>query len=129
MCNCFDNSDHIEELKKLNKLLLAKFLELLHILTTQPDGFQLRVEEIELILVNMHHLLNSYRPHQARQTLISCMEQQIQAKQQTSQSIQQQFKQVNDILDTIHKLADGSATPNNTNNHNNNNTTKTPSVT
>jgi len=41
------------------------------------------VEEIDLLFINMHHLLNSYRPHQARQTLIAIMENQVQRRVKT----------------------------------------------
>jgi mediator of RNA polymerase II transcription subunit 7 len=70
-------SDPAEELKMLNAKLLKTFLELIDLLITNNDEYKGKIDEINLIAVNMHHLLNSYRPHQGRQTLISMMEQQL----------------------------------------------------
>jgi mediator of RNA polymerase II transcription subunit 7 len=36
-----------------------------------------KVQDIRTILINMHHLINEYRPHQARETLIMMMEEQL----------------------------------------------------
>jgi mediator of RNA polymerase II transcription subunit 7 len=62
-------------------------MELLEYLIKNPAQYKTKVDEVELILVNMHDLLNSYRSHQARQTLISLMEQQSKRRSQTIQNI------------------------------------------
>ena len=70
--------DHKRELKKLNHSILINFLDLLDILIFAPDSVK-RVEKLEdlsLLFINMHHLINEYRPHQARETLRVMMEEQ-----------------------------------------------------
>lgn len=62
-------------------------MELLDFLTTNPEEFRSKTEEIELLFVNMHHLINSYRPNEARQILISMMEEQIKRRQETMKNI------------------------------------------
>jgi len=59
------------ELKKLNKSVVAAFLDLLEILIKCPDSSERRekVETIRMLFINMHHLINEYRPVQARDTL------------------------------------------------------------
>jgi hypothetical protein len=53
------------ELKKLHKMLLIRFDALLQQLLSSPEeNCKAKVSEIETILVNMHHLMNAYRPHQ-----------------------------------------------------------------
>jgi len=64
--------DHAVELKKLHQLLLLRFGELLDRLLTSPETYKAKVQEIEVILVNMHHLMNSYRPHQVREPRPRC---------------------------------------------------------
>jgi len=104
--------NRIEELKKLNKSLLFKFLELLEYLIKNPSQYKSKVDDIELILVNMHHLLNSYRSHQARQTLISLMEQQIIRRKQTIQNIDEGLNQSKSILENVLNILDeGSKLP------------------
>lgn len=60
------NYSHRTELKKLNFSVLANFLDLLDILIKNP-GSEKRSEtlrHISDIFINMHHLVNEYRPHQ-----------------------------------------------------------------
>lgn len=94
--NDFDKSDEsvqsshqsrIWELKKLLKSMLLNFLELIKILSLNPEKFPQKVEDIRIILINMHHLLNEYRPHQSRDSLILLMEDQIQRVQEEIRSI------------------------------------------
>jgi mediator of RNA polymerase II transcription subunit 7 len=73
--------DHKEELKKLNISLLFNFLELIDMLIKNPQLYPKKLEEIKTILINMHHLMNTYRPHQARQILIEILQTQVQRKQ------------------------------------------------
>lgn len=57
-------SDFKKELKSLNRELQLHILELADILVERPSQYARKVEDISLILKNMHHLLNSLRPHQ-----------------------------------------------------------------
>uniref|UniRef100_A0A183C4B3 Mediator of RNA polymerase II transcription subunit 7 n=1 Tax=Globodera pallida TaxID=36090 RepID=A0A183C4B3_GLOPA len=59
------------ELKKLNRSLTAAFLDLIEILIRCPDhGDRLeKIDTIRNLFVNIHHLINEYRPVQARDTL------------------------------------------------------------
>jgi mediator of RNA polymerase II transcription subunit 7 len=74
------HQDRIWELKKLLKSLLISFLDLVGIMSIAPENFPAKVEDMRIILINMHHLLNEYRPHQSRESLILIMEDQIQKK-------------------------------------------------
>ncbi|KAF7721811.1 Mediator of RNA polymerase II transcription subunit 7 [Apophysomyces ossiformis] len=74
--------DRIQELKKLNRVLIVQFLDLLNVLVHEPEAFGQRIERISYIFINMHHILNEYRPHQARETLRLLMENQLTRKRQ-----------------------------------------------
>lgn len=56
--------DFKKELKSLNRELQLHILELADILVERPSQYARKVEDISLIFKNMHHLLNSLRPHQ-----------------------------------------------------------------
>ncbi|ODQ78926.1 hypothetical protein BABINDRAFT_162585 [Babjeviella inositovora NRRL Y-12698] len=71
----------VTELKKLLKSLLLNFLELVGILAVSSENFHLKIENIRTIIINIHHLLNEYRPHQSRESLILLLEKQIDSKQ------------------------------------------------
>lgn len=59
------------ELKKLNFSILANYLDLLDIITRDPSSLKRKekLDHIGQLFINMHHLLNEYRPHQARDLL------------------------------------------------------------
>jgi len=70
------NFDHRRELKKMNHSVLVNFLDLLDILIHCPDSpkRQEKIDDISLLFIHMHHLINEFRPHQARETLRVMME-------------------------------------------------------
>jgi len=94
------DANHIEQLNKLHISLMIKFLELLDYLVNEPSEYKSKVEDIELIMVNMYHLLNTYRPHQARQTLIAMMEEQIERRNKFIGVLQERTKEVDLSLES-----------------------------
>jgi len=70
------NYDHKRELKKINHSILVNFLDLLDVLIRAPESPKRgeKLEDLNLLFINMHHLINEFRPHQARETLRVMME-------------------------------------------------------
>lgn len=106
------NYDHKKELKKLNHSILANFLDLLDILIKNPESRK-RVEKIEdltLLFIHMHHLINEFRPHQARETLRVMMEVQYRQRLETAKRFECHLEKVQNILRScVEKLPDSSA--------------------
>ncbi|VDK77200.1 unnamed protein product [Litomosoides sigmodontis] len=69
------NGDWRSELKKLNRSTVAAFLDLLDILIRCPNHPERleKINNLRLLFINMHHLINEYRPVQARDALQSMM--------------------------------------------------------
>ncbi|VDK69483.1 unnamed protein product [Onchocerca ochengi] len=69
------NGDWRSELKKLNRSTVAAFLDLLDILIRCPNHPERleKISNLRLLFINMHHLINEYRPVQARDALQSMM--------------------------------------------------------
>ena len=46
-------------------------MDLLDILIKCPDSSKRtdKIEDLKLLFINMHHLINEFRPHQARETI------------------------------------------------------------
>lgn len=63
--NLLPYPDFKKELRTLNRELQLHILELADVLVERPSQYARRVEDISLIFKNLHHLLNSLRPHQA----------------------------------------------------------------
>ncbi|CAN6716783.1 unnamed protein product [Malus baccata var. baccata] len=92
------NIDFKKELRSLNRELQLHILELADILVERPSQYARRVEEISLIFKNLHHLLNSLRPHQARATLIHILELQIQRRKQAVEDIKRRREEAQRLL-------------------------------
>ncbi|KAF5941255.1 hypothetical protein HYC85_022422 [Camellia sinensis] len=88
------NSDFKNELRTLNRELQLHILELADVLIERPSQYARRVEDISLIFKNLHHLLNSLRPHQARATLIHMLELQIQRRKEAVEDIKRHLYHV-----------------------------------
>lgn len=91
----------IQELRRLLKSLLLNYLELVGMLSVNPELFPSKVDHIRIILVNIHHLLNEYRPHQSRESLIMLLEEQLEFKKREIQHIEQTCQHVREKLGRI----------------------------
>uniref|UniRef100_A0A7N0TCV1 Mediator of RNA polymerase II transcription subunit 7 n=1 Tax=Kalanchoe fedtschenkoi TaxID=63787 RepID=A0A7N0TCV1_KALFE len=92
------NVDFKKELRSLNRELQLHILELADVLVDRPSQYARRVEDISLIFKNIHHLLNSLRPHQARATLIHILELQIQRRKQAVEDIKRRREEAQKLL-------------------------------
>ncbi|KAF9986151.1 Mediator of RNA polymerase II transcription subunit 7 [Modicella reniformis] len=96
--------DRVRELKKLNHSAVFNFLELVHILSTSPSEFAGKVDQIRVIFINMHHILNEYRPHQARETLKLMMEEQLAKKKKETEALRKTCADLRRKLATLKEL-------------------------
>ncbi|KAJ8406087.1 hypothetical protein AAFF_G00309750 [Aldrovandia affinis] len=92
--------DHKRELKKLNMSILVNFLDLLDILIKSPGSIRReeKLEDLKLLFVHMHHLINEYRPHQARETLRVMMEVQKRQRLETAERFQKHLERVVEMI-------------------------------
>lgn len=88
----------INELKKMTKSLLLNFLELVGLLSKNPSLAATKVEHIRTILINIHHLLNSYRLHQSRETLILTMQKKLSETEDEIHSIKETCENVEEKM-------------------------------
>ncbi|KAG7877007.1 hypothetical protein KL925_005244 [Ogataea polymorpha] len=93
--------ERIEELKKMTKSLLLNFLEFTGLLAKNPALAHVKIEQIRVILINLHHLLNSYRLHQSREGLILKMEEKIRNDRETIQKIENTCLQVEERIRSL----------------------------
>ncbi|KAL4921498.1 mediator of RNA polymerase II transcription subunit 7 [Aspergillus aurantiobrunneus] len=94
--------NHAYYLLKISKSLLLNFLEFVGILSVTPEQFEPKLEDIRNLFINAHHLLNLYRPHQARESLILMMEEQL---SRTKDEIQQMDKLKEELRGVLDQLA------------------------
>jgi len=84
-------------LKRLAKSIMLNFLELLGILSINPE----KAEDLKTLFLNFHHLLNEYRPHQARESLILMMQDQLDRSRAETQGIRDMKEKVEGILEGL----------------------------
>jgi mediator of RNA polymerase II transcription subunit 7 len=96
------NYDHKRELKKLNHSILVNFLDLIDILIKSPDSPKRteKLEDLNLLFIHMHHLINEFRPHQARETLRVMMEKQKKQRHNIAEIFQLHLEKVKELIQT-----------------------------
>jgi DNA repair exonuclease SbcCD ATPase subunit len=90
--------DTVSVLKKLNMSLLFEFLDLLKVLTAEPSRWEEKVESLKKSLFEMHHILNSFRPHEARESVIALLQRQVERRKATLAEVEGRIQQADNIL-------------------------------
>lgn len=85
-------------LKALLRSTLLSFFELTSLLSANPTAAFAKIEDFRILFLNMHHLINEYRPHQARETLILMMEEQIDRRRAEVEAMRQMRERVEEVL-------------------------------
>ncbi|KAJ5753353.1 uncharacterized protein N7511_007506 [Penicillium nucicola] len=93
--------NHAYYLLKISKSLLLNFLEFVGILSVSPEQYQPKVEDMRNLFINAHHLLNLYRPHQARESLIMMMEEQLKHTREEIKQMDKVKTEVEGILEQL----------------------------
>lgn len=85
-------------LTSIAKSILLNFLELVGILSLDAAQYAPKIDHFNALFFNAHHLINEYRPHQARETLIAMMEEQLAAEEAEIAAIQSMNGRLNEVL-------------------------------
>ncbi|CAM9222603.1 unnamed protein product [Phaeothamnion confervicola] len=72
-----DGMEYRREMQRLLGSIMANYRQLLDVLVRCPTLQGKKVDDLELLFVNFHSLLNRYRVHQAREQLAGRMRQQV----------------------------------------------------
>ena len=81
--------------------VLANFLEVTNILSMDPEKAPDKLEDLRVLLLNAHRVLNEYRPHHARETLIHLMQQRVDGLQKQIRDVTDMEAQVDDVLASL----------------------------
>jgi mediator of RNA polymerase II transcription subunit 7 len=85
-------------LKKLARSIILSFIELVGILSVNPELYIEKTEHLQRLFENALHLINEYRPHQARESLILMMEKQIKKMRDEIETVKNMEEKVNTLL-------------------------------
>ncbi|CCI45962.1 unnamed protein product [Albugo candida] len=103
--------DYKAQLKKLNRSLLANCIQLLDVLIRNPKLFNEKVDDLELLFVNMHNLINKFRPHQAREHIILMLQSQIEEKQAAISDFRRVLEESREQVERAHSALDFDTQP------------------
>ncbi|ORX93585.1 MED7 protein-domain-containing protein [Clohesyomyces aquaticus] len=87
-----------EYLQRLIRSILLKFLELLGVMSRDPTKWRDAMTDIGTMGANMHALINEYREHQMRETLILLMEDQLDKKRAEVDGVGKMKQKVEETL-------------------------------
>lgn len=65
------NRGRATEMKKLVQSILIKYLEIISTLYNNPAEFAPLIEPFRVLFINLHHLLNEWRPFQVKDFFFS----------------------------------------------------------
>ena len=100
--------DRQKVLFRLLRSILLAYMSLLGLVAIDPvsPAKSEKIAEMLTMVMNMHALINEYRPHQARETLIRKMEAQVLRKKAEIESVRKMGERVRAVLDGFEKEAD-----------------------
>ncbi|QSZ35958.1 hypothetical protein DSL72_007080 [Monilinia vaccinii-corymbosi] len=99
-----NHEDRALILKRIAKSLLLNFLELVGIMSINPEQSHEKISDLNTLFVNFHHLLNEYRPHQARESLILMMQDQLDRSRAETEGIMKMKEKVEGLLEGFSQI-------------------------
>ncbi|PNS14943.1 Mediator of RNA polymerase II transcription subunit 7 [Sphaceloma murrayae] len=92
------STDPTPKLIALSRAILLNFLELVGIIANDPEQAAEKIEDLQTLFYNAHDLINQYRPHQARESLILMMEEQVEMVRAEMKAVKDGREKVGDLL-------------------------------
>uniref|UniRef100_A0A1I7TBG3 Mediator of RNA polymerase II transcription subunit 7 n=1 Tax=Caenorhabditis tropicalis TaxID=1561998 RepID=A0A1I7TBG3_9PELO len=101
------------EMKKLNRSAVVAFFDLVEILIRCPDhpAREDKMNDLHTIFINMHHLINEFRPVQARESVRVLQDRQIAELTDICDTFKQYLEEGKEVIDDQFKLVSGKLTP------------------
>ncbi|EME88323.1 uncharacterized protein MYCFIDRAFT_23024, partial [Pseudocercospora fijiensis CIRAD86] len=98
------------QLLAMSRSLLTTFLSLTGVLANDPEAQEPQLKHMQTLMYNMHDLINQYRPHQARESLIMMMEERVERMKAEVMRIDESKAKVEKLLQglTDGKIGHGS---------------------
>ena len=69
---------------------------------TKLYGRSEKLDKMELLFLNMHNLINAFRPHQARETVIQILKTQVQERRDAARDIRRTIDESRQAVEHVH---------------------------
>jgi hypothetical protein len=86
--------DLIGELKRLQRAIGFNFLQIVQDMSVDPEQHERKLEEIRLLFINAHHLINSFRREQAQETLLLMLQERARKKREEALAVHARCDQI-----------------------------------
>lgn len=73
-------------------------------LARSPADAEAKIKDLRTIFINMHHILNEYRPHQARESAIEMMQDHLDRTRTETAAIRTQVDKARKVLEGLGSL-------------------------
>ncbi|KAF2624514.1 hypothetical protein BU25DRAFT_154801 [Macroventuria anomochaeta] len=102
------NIDRQQYLNRFNRSIIIEYISLLGIVAKNPtsEHKDRKLKHILTLVCNMHALINEYRPHQARETLITIMEEQVKRKKAEAEGVKVMQEKIRGVLEGFGKAVE-----------------------
>lgn len=106
--DAFAALSHQQKLYSCLRSLLLCYVKLLGIMASDPTSSTkaATLDDMLTLVTNMHALINEYRPHQARETLIDKMEAQVERKKREIEGVHKVAERVRGVLEGFTREAE-----------------------
>ncbi|KAF2149561.1 mediator of RNA polymerase II transcription subunit 7, partial [Myriangium duriaei CBS 260.36] len=101
------STDPTPKLMALSRAILLNFLELVGIMSNDPESSPEKIEDLQTLFYNTHDLINQYRPHQARESLIMMMEDQLKRSKDEITAVKESRGRMLELLKGIKEVGEG----------------------
>lgn len=91
-------------LTRLTKSLLLNFLELTTIMSENPSERTEKIQDIRRLMINVHAVINMYRPHQARESVKERLEGMLEDGEREMEQCEAVKERVRDFLTELHAV-------------------------
>ena len=98
-------NDRVPHFIRLVRSILLNFLELTNILHANPEASIQKVEDLRILFLNAHQMLNDYRPHQARETLIQRIQERNDSLRKELDDVESMKEKVGELLGSLGTVA------------------------
>ncbi|KAF1965154.1 hypothetical protein BU23DRAFT_585182 [Bimuria novae-zelandiae CBS 107.79] len=105
----FSFADRQNYLFRFLRSIILSYIELLGIVAQEPTAAarDQKLKDILTLALNMHALVNEYRPHQARETLIGETERQVERKRKEVEGVREMSVRVREVLEGFERGGGG----------------------
>lgn len=94
-------NERAQHFTRLVRSILLSFVQLTSTLSADPEQGVQKIEDLRVLFLNAHQLLNEYRPHQARETLVQRLQERVDSYKKDIENVEHMRTKVDSLLQSL----------------------------